>query len=192
MKTEDKILDACENLIQERGYHGFSFADVAEEVGIRKASIYYYFPAKAELGQKTVSRYRDRMRAIREDWAETKDLDVLAAFNVYMDPIIELGQTPGASCLCGVLGGEFQSLPSVVKGEVSDFFGEHLRTLSQIFEIGRDKGVFRFEGDPKVVAKVAFSMIEGSMLIKRTRGDSDVFGEVTANLKALLGISSLR
>ena len=190
MNTEEKILDACRDLIQKRGYHGFSFADVAEEVGIRKASIYYYFPAKAELGQKTVSRYRDGMRAMREEWAEAEDFDVLAALDSYMEPIVTLGQTPGASCLCGVLGGEFQSLPSIVQDEVSDFFEEHLRTLSRLFEIGRDRGEFQFNGDPEVVAKVAFSMIEGSMLIKRTRGDADVFGEVIENLRTFLGIRS--
>lgn len=190
MKTEDKILDACEGLIQERGYHGFSFADVAEKVGIRKASIYYYFPAKAELGKKTVSRYRNRMRAMRDDWAEAEGMDVMAALNAYMEPIVTLGRTPGASCLCGVLGGEYQSLPTGVQDEVSDFFGEHLHTLSWLFEIGRDKGVFRFEGDSKVMSKVAFSMIEGSMLIKRTRGDAVVFDEVIGNLRKLLGIGS--
>lgn len=190
MKTEDKILDACEKLIQDRGYHGFSFADVAEVVGIRKASIYYYFPAKAELGQKTVNRYRSRMRVIREDWSEAENLDVLAALDTYLEPIVALGHTPGASCLCGVLGGEFQSLPSIVQDEVSDFFDEHLRTLSRLFEIGRDRGVLRFQSDPAVMAKVAFSMIEGSMLIKRTCGDADVFEEVIGNLKTLLGIRS--
>ncbi len=190
IKTEDKILDACEDLIQDRGYHGFSFADVAKLVGIRKASIYYYFPAKAELGQKTVGRYRNRMRAMREDWAEAENLDVLAALNAYMAPIVALGRTPGASCLCGVLGGEFHSLPTIVQEEVSDFFDEHLRTLSRLFEIGRDSGVFQFEGDANVMAKIAFSLIEGSMLIKRTRGDAVVFDEVIANLNPLLGIKS--
>lgn len=190
MNTEEKILDACENLIQEHGYHGFSFADVAEKVGIRKASIYYYFPTKAELGQKTVNRYRNGMRANREDWAEAENLDVLAALNTYMEPIVTLGRTPGSSCLCGVLGGEFQSLPLIVQNEVSEFFEEHLRTLSGLFKIGRERGDFHFAGNPKVMAKVAFSMIEGSMLIKRTRGDADVFDEVVTNMKSLLGVNS--
>ena len=190
MTTEERILDVSEALIQERGFHGFSFADVANAVGIRKASIYYYFPAKAELGQKTVSRYRARMRAMRDDWADTDDLDVLAALDTYMQPIATLARTPGASCLCGVLGGEFHSLPAILQDEVSEFFEEHLRTLSQLFQIGRDNGVFNFAGDPQVVAKVAFSMIEGSMLIKRTRSDADVFDEVLGTLRALLGITA--
>ena len=192
MNTEEKILNACESLIQEHGYHGFSFADIAEKVGIRKASIYYYFPAKADLGQKTVSRYRNRMRAGREDWGAAVDMDVPAAFDAYMEPILTLGRTPGASCLCGVLGGEFQSLPPGVQNEVSEFFEEHLRTLTELFRIGREKGDFRFAGDPNVMAKIAFSMIEGSMLIKRTRGDAGVFDEVVANLKAHLGITAAR
>ena len=119
-------------------------------------------------------------------------MDVPAAFDAYMEPILTLGRTPGASCLCGVLGDEFQSLPPGVQNEVSEFFEEHLRTLTELFRIGREKGDFRFAGDSKVMAKIAFSMIEGSMLIKRTRGDAGVFDEVVANLKAHLGITAAR
>ncbi|WP_299869817.1 TetR/AcrR family transcriptional regulator [uncultured Roseobacter sp.] len=192
MTTEDRILDACESLIQERGYFGFSFADVAGEVGIRKASIYYYFPAKAELGKKVVNRYRNRMRVVCEDWFEAENLDVGEAFKAFMEPIVTLGRKPGAACLCGVLGGEFQSLPKIVRDEVSEFFEEHQRTLALLFENGRNDGVFRFDGDPKALAKVAFSMIEGSFLIKRTQNDLSVFDDAVANLDAMIGTSQPR
>ena len=39
--TPERILDVAEGLLQARGYNGFSYADIAEAVGITKASIAY-------------------------------------------------------------------------------------------------------------------------------------------------------
>ena len=41
--TAEKVLDAAEGLLKQRGYNGFSFDDVGELVGIKKPSIYHYF-----------------------------------------------------------------------------------------------------------------------------------------------------
>jgi len=46
MSTKQKILDAAQDLIQTRSFHGFSFQDMADKVGIRKASLYHHFDSK--------------------------------------------------------------------------------------------------------------------------------------------------
>src|ERR1700690_1820272 len=51
------ILDAAERLAQTRGYNGFSYADVAAQIGVTKASLHYHFPSKAELGRALIERY---------------------------------------------------------------------------------------------------------------------------------------
>ena len=43
MDTRTKILDSAQRLIQTRSFQGFSFRDIADEVGIRKASLYHHF-----------------------------------------------------------------------------------------------------------------------------------------------------
>ena len=48
------ILDVAQQLIQTRGYNAFSYADIASQVGIRTATIHYYFPTKADLGREVV------------------------------------------------------------------------------------------------------------------------------------------
>src|ERR1700723_2046302 len=52
------ILDAAERLAQTRGYNGFSYADIATQLGVTKASLHYHFPSKAELGRALIERYR--------------------------------------------------------------------------------------------------------------------------------------
>jgi TetR/AcrR family transcriptional repressor of nem operon len=55
--TRGRILDTAERLVQTRGFNGFSYADVATELGVTKASLHYHFPGKAELGEALVARY---------------------------------------------------------------------------------------------------------------------------------------
>ncbi|MCY0593104.1 TetR/AcrR family transcriptional regulator [Klebsiella pneumoniae] len=50
MSTYDKILRLTDTLIQQRGFLGFSYADLEKEIGIRKASIHHHFPGKTDLG----------------------------------------------------------------------------------------------------------------------------------------------
>src|SRR6476620_6550208 len=49
METRQRILDSAQRLTQTRSFHGFSFQDIADEVGIRKASLYHYFASKDDV-----------------------------------------------------------------------------------------------------------------------------------------------
>src|SRR5438105_14879648 len=41
-----EIMEAAARVFAERGYHGASTQDIADTLGIRQASLYYYFPSK--------------------------------------------------------------------------------------------------------------------------------------------------
>ena len=57
--TAELILDAAQVLVQEVGFNGFSYAHIAEKVGIRTASIHYHFPNKEDLGEALITRYTE-------------------------------------------------------------------------------------------------------------------------------------
>src|ERR1700733_15537474 len=74
--TREKILTTARNVAQARGYGGLSFRDLANDVGIKAASVYHYFPSKAELGAAVARRY----------WQDTAGvLESLSA--EYSDPL---------------------------------------------------------------------------------------------------------
>src|SRR5438046_4877323 len=56
--TSDDILACARSLIIAGGYNGFSYADIAEVVGIRKASIHHHFPNKVDLVKALVVQHR--------------------------------------------------------------------------------------------------------------------------------------
>ena len=59
----EEILDAAETMARTGGYHGFSFREIAKQVGIKAASVHYHFPGKDDLGAAVTRRYTDRFLA---------------------------------------------------------------------------------------------------------------------------------
>src|SRR5215467_6626037 len=46
LRRADEIVDAAAHVFAERGYHGTSTQAIADMLGMRQASLYYYFPSK--------------------------------------------------------------------------------------------------------------------------------------------------
>ena len=57
--TATRMLDIAERLAQTRGFNGFSYSDIAAELGIAKASLHHHFATKADLGRALMQRYSD-------------------------------------------------------------------------------------------------------------------------------------
>jgi TetR/AcrR family transcriptional regulator, transcriptional repressor for nem operon len=186
METRDHILDAAEALIQERGFSGFSFRDLSLAVGIRKASIHYYFPSKADLGQAVIARYRARMREAFAKLGEPGAIDFWQVLTAYVAPMMKFGRTDGLACLSGVLGGEFLALPEQMQSEIKAFFEEHETFLTELLERGRAAGSFHFPGSANDRARLIFSAVEGALLIKRIKGDASYFDRIIAGIAAQL------
>ena len=52
---------------------GFSYADLSEAVGVRKASIHYHFPTKAALSAALMDRYHETIAAHCQDIARSNE-----------------------------------------------------------------------------------------------------------------------
>jgi AcrR family transcriptional regulator len=46
LRRSEEIIDAAARVFAERGYHGTSTQAIADVLGLRQASLYYYFPSK--------------------------------------------------------------------------------------------------------------------------------------------------
>ena len=171
--TSENILDVAERLAQTRGFNGFSYAHIAAEIGITKASLHYHFPNKADLGQALVARYAKNFQsAIAEILANEKDaMERLRRYvRVYLQVL-----GAGRMCLCGMFAAEYATLPEPVQKELRSFFDENERWLIGLLEDGRRQGTLQFEGSAQDVAGLLTGALEGSMLIARSYGDGARF-----------------
>src|SRR5215471_15545219 len=55
----DEIIDAAARVFAERGYHGTTTQAIADVLGMRQASLYYYFPSKEAALEEVCSRGTD-------------------------------------------------------------------------------------------------------------------------------------
>jgi TetR/AcrR family transcriptional repressor of nem operon len=65
--NKTKIIDAAENMIRSGGYNGFSFRDIAAEIGIKSSSVHYYYPRKEDLALEVAVRYKENFIAALGD-----------------------------------------------------------------------------------------------------------------------------
>src|SRR5581483_126772 len=84
--TAEQILDLAETLIQTRSYGAFSYQDIADALGITKASIHYHFATKAALGSAVVDRYTARIDAALAQMDRDPSLSSLAMLEFYIQP----------------------------------------------------------------------------------------------------------
>lgn len=69
--TRDKLIAVAEKLFAKYGYDYTSLSQIAEETGIRKASVYAHFASKAELFLMIYQQTHDRTLAqIRETYED--------------------------------------------------------------------------------------------------------------------------
>jgi AcrR family transcriptional regulator len=70
-QTRQRILDTAGRLFSERSYEGTTLQEIADEMGVTKAAVYYHFPTKAEIFSAIVVPEFQAMDALL-DLAETK------------------------------------------------------------------------------------------------------------------------
>ncbi len=160
----ETILDAAEKRIRSVGYNAFSFRDLADDVGIRSASIHYHFPQKADLGVQLVQRYRERFQGQLTQIDRTDLMTGLEHFfKLYADALIVGEQV----CLCAVLAAETGSLPSHLTEKVREFFKlnlDWLEALNQQFHVESKA--------PKPIE--ILTSLEGAMTIANAMGDKSL------------------
>lgn len=168
-----RILDVAERLVQHRGFNGFSYADVAAELNVTKASLHYHFAGKAELGEALITRYTRRFVAALAE-IQRLDLDARAALEAYAELYAEVLRGR-RMCLCGMLAAEYQTLPKQMQDAVIRFFDQNEAWLESVLEQGRSKGTLRFRESAREAARLVVSALEGAMLTARPYGDVDRF-----------------
>lgn len=178
--TAAQILDVAERLVQERGFNGFSYADVAEELGISKAALHYHFASKAELGEALVERYAARF-ADALVALDARDVEPLEQLRAYAQLYAEVFQDE-RMCLCGMLAADYATLPSPMQERVVRFFDDNEAWLARVLRDGREAGTLRFQGSPSTHARTLLAGLEGAMLVSRPYGDLRRFRMAAAML----------
>ena len=177
-----RILDVAEQLVRERGFNGFSYANVAAEVRLTSASVHYHFPGKAELGEALITRDGERFAgALATIDAGVPDARAkLAGFaGLYADRL-----NGRYVCLCAVLLAEYETLPEPMRRAIDRFFSDSEEWVATVLEQGRAGGSLSFEALPRDAAGMIIGGLVGAMLLARSNNDVNRFRSAASLLLA--------
>lgn len=173
MNTRESILSSAQQLVQQRGYNGFSYADIADEVGIRKASLHHHFPTKTDLGLALIERYAadfdDALQSIdaAKIKADTKLLRYVALYRATLEA--------DRMCLCGMLATEALTLDAALLPKLRQFFDRNTEWVVALLNAGRDDGRFQFSGATTDHARAFQAALQGALMMARASGNATDF-----------------
>lgn len=184
--TRERILDIAQDLLQTRGYNAFSYQDIADALGIKKASLHYHFPSKTDLVAALATRHADTAR----DYLAGVDESLSAPWaklDAFIKPFAELARTCNRMCMGGMLAADFLTLDPSTQQQMRGFFRITHEWLAALLDKGRSSGDFAYKGSPKAKADVIIATLEGVILLARMRQDAAFLNAVIKDIKASLG-----
>lgn len=182
--TRSKILDTGEKLLLKKGFNGFSYADIAAELGIRNASIHYHFPGKCDLGLAIIRRARQRFSR----WSARKETEMMADWEKLDDffQIYRNYMTKSESvCLSGALETDFTTLPAPMQEETRGLVSDLLTWMDTFLNGGRKRGTFAFPGTSRQQAIVILAVMQGGLQMNRVL-DPPVLESAAVQVRLLL------
>ena len=178
-KTAERILDAANALLIDRGYSAFSYADIAQAVKIRKASIHHHFPTKAGLVVAVLQRHRARISGGMEALDQQFDNPLIRIKNYfkYWEGCIE-GKTL-SFCIGALLGAEMPSLPKELQVEVRLHFSMLTKWFERTLKAGLKTRAIHLQGTVATEAQMLIAVLHGAMLSARATNNCDVFQSIS-------------
>ena len=181
--TRDQILGVARGLIETRSYLGFSFQDVANAVGIRKASLYHHFPTKEALGIAVIRQATQYFK----DWDAAREREPQDALDSYFRMYRNTLKAGSGMCPAGSLAPGWDCINEELRQAVQELRHTQVLWLTGVLGALAPAGA-RKKGAPSVAAQASyvFSVCQGALLASRMTGRVEDFDEAIAQLRSSL------
>ena len=150
-----EIIDAAARVFAERGFHGATTQDIADVLGIRQASLYYYFSSKEAALElvclKGVEGFVDAAKAIAAEKRSARER-VSLLIKSHLSPLVDRGN------YVKVFLKERQHLPSESRRRIGRWSRGLERIFEQVIREGVEKGEFQADLDARLTTLAVLGM----------------------------------
>ena len=166
MNTKEKIFDVALDLFSKKGYDSVSLREIAEEVGIKKSSIYSHYPSKEAILISIFEYFTDLFEY--DELLNSKEL-VLATDNDILTQNPEMFYHIGSEAIKEMFSNE-RNLKIWKLIFIQMHYNEKIRVFFQneillkpllfweeFFTILKEKEIIRKDCNPKLLAKEYYS-----------------------------------
>ena len=177
-----EMLAAAAKVFARRGYHGASTQDIADVLGIRQASLYYYFESKEAALEAVcsdgVEDYAVRALAVLRGPGTASDKVAKLVFH-HLSPVVERQD------YTVVFHRERRYLPKPARERIRTLERRYERIIQKVIEQGVASGEFRADLDPRM-ATLALLGLGNSATAWYGREPGATFERITSNYIDLL------
>lgn len=198
-KTRQKILDAAQEAVLERGFASTSVDAIQEAAGISRGTFFYHFPTKDDLARTLIERYAAADRDLVDDFmarAEQLSRDPLQQTLIFITLHEDLFQDM-EGVLPGCLFASYSYEAGLMDDETLALIDESLEHWRQTLggKLGEAKELHEpaVDFDPLSVAELAYGILQGAFVLSRVQSDPKIMiehvGHIRTHVELLFGVA---
>ena len=176
-----RIVEAMRSSVALRGAAGSTFDHVAQEAGVSRGLLHYYFGSKERLLVEVVRRDSDvRMHRLEEHLAGADSVDAIVEVLVHQLEDFVAEETPHA------IVHELFSVSrrnDEVRGELAELYRKVRGQVADVLRAKQAAGTVRLRGEPEGVASLLFALGDGMELQLVSDPDWDSSGTFAAGIQ---------
>ncbi len=156
----DSILATARNRFGQYGMSKTTMQEIADDMGISKASIYYYFPDKQQLYMAVIEReHEEFLKMVHQTLKALKDpVDMLHQYSAlrrkHIGSMLNLSR---------ISNDEMQGLKSLMADKWLEYRSREIQVISGILKTGMSKGVFK-KREPEEIANLFLDILRSLRL----------------------------
>jgi TetR/AcrR family transcriptional repressor of nem operon len=170
--TRQDIIILGEELIRSRGYHAFSYHDIASKLNIKNAAIHYHFPLKEDLGAEVVRKNIRKFEELLQD-KKFNQLGEWERLTIFMDDIFGKYLSEDRVCLVGALSTEFLTLPEIMQKEFKVMTTSIRNWLTTLLKTGKKGKIFFYSTSAEVKALMIITNLIAGLQVARVMSKTD-------------------
>jgi TetR/AcrR family transcriptional repressor of nem operon len=179
--TREQIVRIARTMIATRSYLGFSFQDIADQVGIRKPSLYHHFPTKEALGIEVLKRATEGFRLWAAKTPASPQKKLGAYFRLYRDTL----HAGSRVCPAGALAPGWDCIEGELQRAVIELRATQIAWLTGVLsELGPKKRARQ----ARQRAAHLFAICQGALLSSRMTGAVADFDDAVGIAERSLGL----
>lgn len=170
INTAERIMDVAQEMVQTRGYHAFSYRDISERIGIKTASIHYYYPSKPDLAKALLGRVRGMFEGALEG-IDAEGGDVKIKLRKFTGVFLDTYGDDGRLCPFCMIATTQKTIPEEVQNEVRAFWSKGEEWVQKLLEEGQESGDLELIGSVQLLSRMMVSSLEGAMVVAKAFDD---------------------
>lgn len=185
MDTKQQIITYAMSLLKQTGYHGWSYDHISKKVGIRKASIHYYFPTKALLVAEILKIYINDL-FLKLEIISKSECTNYEKLQQLVDCYRLNYDSPHEICLCTILASDYQMLPIEIGEQLKIFYKKLNQWICTILRQGIIAKEFNKQLTIEPLAAVIVHMLQGLLITSKLSSEGQSFKLCMQQLDQLL------